>query len=102
MDVRELERVVRKVLREELSEWLAGQGAPTAAPAACEPPERVHPFALSDRELEQAESLLPPAERPILRTRVMAFRLEQKGQHVSASKLRRRADSLERRLRQAI
>ncbi len=58
------------------------------------------PFALSDRELRQAERLLPVEKGRILRLRVMAFRMESKGQREEARWQRSKADRLERQLQQ--
>lgn len=103
--VDQMERMLRRVVREELASLGLQPGSELLPkPAAVLPAQefdRVHPYDLSDRELEQAERLLPEAERPILRQRVMAFRLEQKGNHAAASRMRRKADKLEQALRVA-
>lgn len=97
MDAREVEQILRRVVREELSALLQ-LGPVTVRPEAVEPPgEREHPFLLSDAELEQAERLLAEDERPILRMRVMAARLEKRGQRGPASRMRKKADNMERR-----
>lgn len=102
MDAVDFERMLRRVVREELSALLQN-GAAGEPPRPPEPVRSgsVHPYDLTDRELEQAERLLPEPERPILRMRVMAYRLERKGNHASASRMRAKADKLEKQSRAA-
>lgn len=99
MDVRDVEQfeyLLRKVVREELS-VLLGHSEPQAVRNETAV-DRFHPFSLSDSELAQAESLLPELERPILRKRVMAARLEKLGNLSAATKMRRQADGMALRL----
>jgi hypothetical protein len=102
MDSREFEKILRKVVREELAAILSGAGAEVPPPQEVRRADaaavREHPFDLSDRELEQAEYLLPEAERPVLRQRVMAYRLEKQGNRSGAQRMRKRAEALAKRL----
>ncbi len=101
MELTEVEILMRRVVREELSALLDGRPLPEVPQRrpAPDPQGREHPFLLTDAEVAQAEALLPEAERPILRRRVYAARLEQQGNNASAMRMRRQADSLEKRLR---
>ena len=99
-----VERIVRRVVREELAPVLAAlrieQAPPVSVPAvapACGGEES--PFLLSDAELQQAESLMTEAEGAILRKRVMAARLAQKGNRDAARRMRRKADLMEQNLK---
>ncbi len=103
---KEVEEIVRRVVREELAVFIEAlkdkgeshiQAVESVLPSAEDWPGA---FLLNDRELSQAERLLQEEERPILRQRVMAARLAAKGNHVSANRMRRRADNLERRLKE--
>ena len=102
----EVEAIVRRVVREELVLLFEALNDKPEAPqktAECVPPlaeDWPGPFLLNDRELAQVEQLLPEAERPILRQRVMAARLAAKGNHASANRMRRRADNFERQLQE--
>lgn len=105
MDVASVEQLLRKVVREELGALLAGGSFEMPLPKVvpCPRPvepvrEGVSPFDLTDGALAQAESLLPEEERPILRMRVMAFRLAAGGNKKSAASMRKRADNIERKL----
>lgn len=100
MDTSVLEHLLRKVVREELQALLGNKPPePAAVAASLDPASLEHPYLLSERELMFAESLLPEAERPILRTRVYAARAEKMGNKKSAARLRRRADLIEQQLR---
>jgi hypothetical protein len=93
LELDKIEQLFRRVVREELAA-LHGAGPEVRRVDAV----REHPYDLSDLELEQAESLLPEAERPVLRQRVMAYRLEQLGNRAGAQRMRKRADALAKRL----
>jgi hypothetical protein len=107
MEAGEFENILRRVVREELAALLQ-LGPVTARPEVAERrelparPEGAHPFDMTDAELTFAERLLPEAERQILRLRVMAFRLERKGNRTSAQRMRRRADNMEAQLRKVV
>lgn len=98
----DLENILRRVVREELAALL--QLGPVTVRPAVELPAQVptnpeHPFLLSERELAMAERLLPEEEGAVLRIRVMAARLEQRGNHSSAERMRRKADRMESQLK---
>lgn len=102
VNAHDFEGMLRRVVREELAAVLAG-GVVVPEPVAQVGPvvadeRRENPFLLSDAELRTAEALLAEEERPILRKRVMAARLEQLGQVAAAKRMRRRADLMEQRL----
>ena len=97
-----LENVLRKVVREELAALLKRERVEVPGPVdvpAHIPSNTGNPLLMNDAELKYAEGLLAEDERPILRMRVMAARLDAKGQREAASKMRRRADAMEKRLR---
>ena len=98
----DLENILRKVVREELEALLKRERVEAAGPVDVPvhvPSNTENPLLMNDAELKYAEGLLAEDERPILRMRVMAARLDAKGQRGSASKMRRRADAMEKRLR---
>lgn len=103
MEAREIEQMLRRVVREELAALRKAAQTPPVPrrelPRFDPPEDGRHPFDLSDRELGQAETLIPEEERPILRQRVMALRLERKGNRASAKRMRRKADQMEARLK---
>ena len=98
----DLENILRKVVREELAALLKRERVDVHEPVDVPvhiPFNTGNPLLMNDAELRYAEGLLAEDERPILRMRVMAARLDAKGQRESASKMRRRADAMEKRLR---
>lgn len=100
MDVELFERLLRKVVREELETILGKRPPePEQIAVALDPAALPHPFLLSERELRFAEELLPEGERMILRTRVYAARAEKMGNKKYAARLRRKAELLEQQLR---
>lgn len=94
----------KELIRETLAEFLSPAGQPLPLPSfvadylRVEPVDTCNPFLMNDTELRFAERLLPEDERPILRMRVMAARLESRGQRNEAGKMQRRADNKERQL----
>jgi len=106
MNAVEIENIIRKVLREELQLLRDGERVELAGPPVVDipvprPSDSGNPFLMSDGELRYAERQLSPDERPILRMRVMAARLESQGQHHSAAQMRTRADGMEKRIKKA-
>lgn len=103
----ELETVLRRVVHEELRALLAS-GLVSPEPVAATRPKLLsleeyltsfeHPFALSEVELQQVESILPPAEGEIYRQRVYAFRAARSGNQKAAARLRKKADRMEQDL----
>jgi hypothetical protein len=99
-----IEAIVRRVVREELAPVLAAlrieQGHPVSVPAVVPAfGGGESPFLLSERELMQAERLLPETEGAVLRLRVYAARAEAAGSHRAARLHRRRADLMEQSLK---
>lgn len=99
MDAREIEQMLRRVVREELAALL-GREIPPAPVARVEIPRgpAENPFLLSEPELKQAERLLSEEEGKILRQRVYAARLEAAGNAASAKRMRTKADRMEKEL----
>ena len=99
----QFERLLRRVVREELGALLGTSGPPPSLPmmdgwALAREANPNHPFLLSERELNQAESLLAAEERPILRHRVYAARFEKAGNRKAAERERSKANRLENAL----
>lgn len=101
----EMETVLRRVVREELAALVAaGLAQPLAPPVVPAPSLEefltsfAHPYSLSERELRQAESLMPPEEAAIYRKRCYAWRAANQGNAKAAKLLRAQADSLEKRM----
>lgn len=89
MSVEGLDGLVRRMVQDEVRSILAERDQLTDI-------VRKSPFDMSDTELSMAERLLPEKDRPILRMRVMAYRMDVKGYHREATRDRRKADNLER------
>lgn len=90
----EFESVLKRVLATpDASAPMVANERPTARPA-----DTGNPFLMNDAELRYAERLLPADERPILRLRVMAARLESKGNRSAAQTQRKKADRMEQNL----
>lgn len=87
------DQLLREMIRDEVRQAMAAQTL------LVREDRQGNPFDLNDAELSMAERLLPEKEQPILRKRVMAFRLEKNGSHKSASRMRARADNMERQLK---
>lgn len=103
----ELSMIIEAAVEAGVRRVLGSGGLPAPCPAPLPEPESIgpamtdNPFLMNDAELKYAEQLLPVEDRPILRIRVMAARLAAKGHWASAEKMRRRADTMEHKLRRA-
>jgi hypothetical protein len=90
----EFEIVLTRVLsRPEISAPMVADMRPAVVPA-----DNGNPFLMNDAELRYAERLVTADERPILRMRVMAARLDAKGQRSAGDRQRSKADRMEQNL----
>ena len=100
------EQDIRWIMAEEFESVLKRVfSMPDISLVASDPPPVVvvgrdtgNPYLMSDDELRFAERLLPADERPILRLRVMAARLDARGQRAQGDRQRKKADRMEQNL----
>jgi hypothetical protein len=98
------EQHLRRMIVEEIENTLKRMLSIIVAPEQATTPPTVicadtgNPLLMNDAELRYAEKLVPADERPILRLRVMAARLDARGQKKAGDQQRSRAASMERNL----
>jgi hypothetical protein len=105
----EFETILRRVVREEIERVLAGRQSTVVAPVESAAPVSLegaqadsgsHPWDMTERDVRAIVRLrgMSEQEEKIFRMRWVAFSLQKKGYHAKASRMRSRADNLEKRL----